>query len=376
MKRLLRILLTLFLVLAMVPGMTVTAHAATVASGKCSDEVTWSLSDDGTLAFSGSGTVSSVPYWTNQISLSNAERVKRIELRQGITAVEKTAFYMFENCTTLIIPASVSGISSDLFRQGSLQRYIVSSDNSTLCNDSAGALYNKDMSVLIAVPYDGPSMYTVPEGVSVIGSSAFNGSRKLTRVTLPDSLGQIGTYAFFNCTSLTEITIPENVWGIYYEAFGNCSALKTIRFTGNAPDILQYDVFYNVTATAFYPQDNPSWMEDVRQDYEGAITWVAFNPRERMWGATRQTTAVAISRAAFPYGSDNVILASGDNYPDALAGGPLSYELDAPILLIRRSRPDQATLDEIRRLGAKNVYTAWVPRMSTSLAAPVSSAMP
>ena len=104
-----------------------------------------------------------------------------------------------------------------------------------------------------------------------------------------------------------------------------------------------------------YPADsvNPGW-PPVLPDGELDPEWPA--APERMWGATRQTTAVAISRAAFPNGSDNVILASGDNYPDALAGGPLAYELDAPILLIRRSRPDQATLDEIRRLGAKNVY--------------------
>ena len=77
---------------------------------------------------------------------------------------------------------------------------------------------------------------------------------------------------------------------------------------------------------------------------------------ERMWGATRTETAVAISQAAFPNGADSVVLASGDNYPDALAGGPLAYALDAPILLIRRSQPDQATLNEIKRLGAKTAY--------------------
>ncbi len=79
-------------------------------------------------------------------------------------------------------------------------------------------------------------------------------------------------------------------------------------------------------------------------------------PPERMSGHSRTETATAISQASFPNGSRNVILASGDNYPDALAGGPLAYALDAPILLVCRSRPDQATLDEIDRLGAKNVY--------------------
>ncbi len=77
---------------------------------------------------------------------------------------------------------------------------------------------------------------------------------------------------------------------------------------------------------------------------------------ERLFGRTRTETAVAISEATFPNGSENVILASGDNYPDALAGGPLAYALDAPILLVCQSKPDEATLAEIDRLKAKNVY--------------------
>ena len=76
----------------------------------------------------------------------------------------------------------------------------------------------------------------------------------------------------------------------------------------------------------------------------------------RMAGVDRQETAVEISRAAFPDGSASVILASGDNYPDALAGGPLAYALQAPILLTRGGTADERTLDEIRRLGAGNVY--------------------
>ena len=86
------------------------------------------------------------------------------------------------------------------------------------------------------------------------------------------------------------------------------------------------------------------------------IPALAYNLPERMAGKTRTETAVAISQATFPDGAENVILASGDNYPDALAGGPLAYALDAPVLLVRASQPDQATLDEVKRLGAKNVY--------------------
>lgn len=79
-------------------------------------------------------------------------------------------------------------------------------------------------------------------------------------------------------------------------------------------------------------------------------------PPERLAGPSRTATAVEISKAAFPSGSECVVLASGDGYADALAGGPLAYALDAPILLVQHSKLDQPTLDEIDRLKAKTVY--------------------
>ena len=56
MKRLMSILLTLVLVLTMIPGMAVTAHADTVAGGECGENLTWSL-EDGVLTISGTGSM-------------------------------------------------------------------------------------------------------------------------------------------------------------------------------------------------------------------------------------------------------------------------------------------------------------------------------
>jgi len=75
----------------------------------------------------------------------------------------------------------------------------------------------------------------------------------------------------------------------------------------------------------------------------------------RISGSDRRRTAVEISKKSRSK-AVNVILASGDNYADALAGVPLAYALDAPILLVRNHRLDDATMSEIKRLGAKNIY--------------------
>lgn len=53
----------------------------------------------------------------------------------------------------------------------------------------------------------------------------------------------------------------------------------------------------------------------------------------RLAGPNRVATAAAVAQASFPGGSANAVLASGDNFPDALSGAYLAGKLHAPILL-------------------------------------------
>ncbi|TDL32612.1 hypothetical protein E2R51_07965 [Jeotgalibacillus sp. S-D1] len=75
---------------------------------------------------------------------------------------------------------------------------------------------------------------------------------------------------------------------------------------------------------------------------------------ERVSGSDRYVTAVELSQSEWD-SADTVILARGDNYADALAGVPLTKKHDAPLLLTRTAALPKASLDEIKRLGAKNV---------------------
>lgn len=63
----------------------------------------------------------------------------------------------------------------------------------------------------------------------------------------------------------------------------------------------------------------------------------------RLWGQDRYETATKIadqvaSQYSIDYSKgqklDNIVLASGNNWPDALSGAPLAYKLKAPILLL------------------------------------------
>jgi len=73
-------------------------------------------------------------------------------------------------------------------------------------------------------------------------------------------------------------------------------------------------------------------------------------------GDSRYTTAIAVSKAAFPAGAEHVFVASGTNWPDALAGTGLAGALGGPILLTESDRLLPPVLAEIARLGVSEVY--------------------
>ena len=68
----------------------------------------------------------------------------------------------------------------------------------------------------------------VPEGVETLGDHAFDRCLKLVSVSLPKSLRTIGMGAFRACFALSDITLPYGVKTISYEAFAECRSLKSI----------------------------------------------------------------------------------------------------------------------------------------------------
>lgn len=72
----------------------------------------------------------------------------------------------------------------------------------------------------------------------------------------------------------------------------------------------------------------------------------------RISGSNRYATSVAISTKSYTT-ADTVVIASGENFADALAGVPLAKAYKAPILLTSANSITNETLGEISRLKAK-----------------------
>lgn len=77
-----------------------------------------------------------------------------------------------------------------------------------------------------------------------------------------------------------------------------------------------------------------------------------------VWGQSRYETAVQSSWLAFPSAGSAkaVVLATGENWPDALGGAALAGAVDAPVLLTKRDALPDVVRAEIDRLHAPKVY--------------------
>ncbi|MDA8442991.1 MAG: S8 family serine peptidase [Peptococcaceae bacterium] len=83
--------------------------------------------------------------------------------------------------------------------------------------------------------------------------------------------------------------------------------------------------------------------------------------QDRLFGADRIQTAIQIAQAAFPTGADTVILARDNAFPDALAGAPLAYKDNAPILLTDSNTLPTAVLAEIQTLAPQHIIVLGGP---------------
>ena len=101
-----------------------------------------------------------------------------------------------------------------------------------------GALYSKADKRLIWYPMTSKAdTFEVPDGIRIIGDSAFFNCNNLTSITLPGSVKSIGDNAFYNCDSLTLINLPDSITSIGNGAFSSCRSLTSIMLPDSITDL-------------------------------------------------------------------------------------------------------------------------------------------
>ncbi len=143
-----------------------------------------------------------------------------------VTAIEEQAFQNCDGLTSIEIPSSVTTIGYGAFGGCSGLTSIVVENGNTKYDsrDNCNAIVETATNTLIL----GCKNTKIPNNITTIGRSAFDGCSDLKDITLPNSVTTIGRSAFWNCKSLTSITIPASVKEINEYAFWGCTGLSSV----------------------------------------------------------------------------------------------------------------------------------------------------
>ena len=212
-------------------------------------EITWTLSENGTLTISGTDMPD---YIDNEAPWSsNKYSIMEVVINDGVTNIGYRAFYDCPYLRSVNISNSVTSIGDYAFAKSGVRSITIPNSVTSIGNY---AFYGSDLaSVIIPESVTSWGKYafsncndltsvTISEGVTSIGNGAFYGCYNLTSITIPNSVTSIG-HGAFSYTGLKSVTIPESVTSIGDGAFRECSGLTSVTIP-NSVTSLGKETFY------------------------------------------------------------------------------------------------------------------------------------
>ncbi len=338
-NRFLAIMLVLCLVIFVMPNTVNAAVVDSGECGADGDSLTWSLDSNGTFTISGTGAMSDFNSYTTDENGNTVifrywnscmQDIKSLVISEGVTYIGDRAFSGASNLQSITIADSVTEIGDQVFsdcdtlttinfgsglRETGIEMFLdcdsLTSFTFPETDTEYGRSFLKDCSNLKQVNFPenlkaiSESMFEscsslreidIPDSVTEIGGSAFRYCEALTSINIPEGVTKLDVYTFGSCYSLTSVTLPESLTELSNSVFEYCNALtsitvpknvtsmahtfqdsrlEAITFTGNAPQMAS-DAFGRISPDVYYPADLETWTADVRRDYGGTPTWIAY----------------------------------------------------------------------------------------------------
>lgn len=194
----------------------------------------------------------------------NGKKVTDLVIPNGVTSIERYAFYGLNDVTSVKLPASLTKIGNNAFSccngltEITIPNNVTSIEEGafTLCSDLTSAVFEDGETTLrlyakifASTPLEkvyigrisdnntqiGPfalapklSQVTIGNTVTSLGTNLFSGCTGLTSVHIPNNITFIGSYCFEGCTKLASIDIPNSVNLIGNNCFDGCTGLTSV----------------------------------------------------------------------------------------------------------------------------------------------------
>lgn len=159
-------------------------------SGTCGDSIVWTLSENGTLQFTGTGSIPEYSVMPWELYLNTIEA---LVISKGISSLPPHFLRVCRNLTSVSLPEDLTSIGDYAFA-------------------GCHSLTHIDL----------------PDNITTIGYYTFADCKALRTAELPARLEYIHSCAFQNCSALSTIEIPEGTQQIDIKAFSSCTALTTL----------------------------------------------------------------------------------------------------------------------------------------------------
>lgn len=216
--------------------------------GIAGDTAYWTLDDEGTILFCGSGDLYSYnTYDAPWDSYGQDGMIKKAVFGEGIVKLEGNYFRLCNGFETAVLSDTIESITGTFFNCSSLRTVIMSENIRSIGKDAFAYCYKLES-------------ISLPETLTSIGENAFRSCRELKQVHIPDSikviepgafaycnalesvefagdLERIGKESFRNCTSLESFVMPDTVVSMGSDAFYGCSSLTEIKLSENITGI-------------------------------------------------------------------------------------------------------------------------------------------
>lgn len=297
-KRLLAVLLSVWLILQMFP---LPALAAGQVTGACGEKLAWSLNpNSGVLTVTGTGAMTDYDLYSLRWNGLEAD-IRSVVIHNGVTSIGAYAFYNCANLRSVSIPRSVTRIGEGAFE---------------ICDNLTEADLPAGLTRIAPFTFSGCfslKRVDLPDGLTVIDNSAFTDCAGLEQIQIPEGTAVIGGGAFRNCTSLSEAVIPASVVSIGAGAFSGCGSLSAVTYGGNGHDWAMIELWYdNDSLIDADPTCGDASVSKPLRDASFTLPSGIQNVPYR----SKSLTALGV----FPAGSANFTL-SGGCLPEGLAMG-------------------------------------------------------